>query len=116
MQPWFNTAAAVVLATAISFAEIAVAAEGQEPSPSEPGVEQLPSREWERLRRASQAEGAQLDSTHPPNAYRKAFLQAHRIAEPAFTVEASAMVAIDAELQGLEDRLGRRLIARFARD
>jgi Zn-dependent protease with chaperone function len=79
-------------------------------------IEQLPSREWERLRRASELEGARLDSTHPPNAYRKAFLQAHRIAEPKFTVGANAMAAIDAELRGLEDRLGRRLIARFARD
>ena len=65
----------------------------------------MPSREWERLRCASQIEGAWLDSTHPPNAYRKAFLQAHRIIEPKFTIETNAMAAIAAELQGLEDRL-----------
>lgn len=79
-------------------------------------IEQLPSREWERLRRASELEGARLDSTHPPNAYRKTFLLAHRIAEPKFTVGDNEMAAIDTELRGLEDRLGRRLIARFARD
>lgn len=79
-------------------------------------IASLPSRELERLRRASNAEGAQLDSTHPPTKYRKAFLDAHAIAEPQLAVEVSAMDAIDAELRRLTNKLGGRLIARYARD
>lgn len=38
MQPWFNTAAAVVLVTAISHTDTAVAAEDQKAAPSAPGI------------------------------------------------------------------------------
>jgi hypothetical protein len=79
-------------------------------------IEALPEREWERLRRASEAEGARLDATHPPTAYRKALLKSHPVSRPAVLASADQIDAIDAELRALEDRLGRRLIARFARD
>ena len=78
-------------------------------------IETLPAREWERFRRASEAEGARLDASHPPTAFRKAFLRAHP-AEPSLVVGAERMAAIDAELSRLEERIGAKLIARFARD
>jgi heat shock protein HtpX len=79
-------------------------------------IASLPSRELERLRRASKAEGAQLDSTHPPTEFRKAFLIAHAIEEPQLAVDECTMDAIDAELRRLTNKLGGRLIARYARD
>jgi len=79
-------------------------------------IETLPDREWERMRRGSEAEGAQLDSSHPPTAFRVAFLEAHTIAEPKLIVSAATVAAIDAEFRPLEEKLGRKLISRFARD
>lgn len=79
-------------------------------------IDSLPAREWERLRRKGEAEGARLDGTHPPTAFRIAFLEAHRVAEPKRVADAAIMTAIDAEFQVLTERLGNKLIARFARD
>jgi heat shock protein HtpX len=79
-------------------------------------IESLSAREWERMRRASEAEGAHLDRTHPPTAFRIAFLEAHPFNEPKFIVNAAKLTAIDAEFRALEYKLGRLLIARFARD
>jgi Zn-dependent protease with chaperone function len=76
----------------------------------------LPARERERMRRATEAEGARLDNTHPPTASRIAFLQAHTVGAPSLVVTAAKMAAIDAEFSSLEDKLGGRLIARYARD
>jgi heat shock protein HtpX len=76
----------------------------------------LPEREWQRLARSSQHEGARLDASHPPTAYRIAFLRAHKVAEPGMVAAESVMTAIDAELNTLQESLGRRLIARHARD
>lgn len=76
----------------------------------------LPAREWQRLARSSQHEGARLDASHPPTAYRIDFLGVHRVAEPRMVAKESAMTAIDAELNTLQERLGQRLIARHARD
>jgi heat shock protein HtpX len=76
----------------------------------------LPEREWQRLARSSQHEGARLDASHPPTAYRVAFLDAHRVAEPRMVATASVMTTIDKELNSLQEKLGQRLIARYARD
>jgi Zn-dependent protease with chaperone function len=76
----------------------------------------LPEREWQRLARSSQHEGARLNASHPPTAYRIAFLGAHKVAEPRMVATESVMTAIDAELNTLQERLGQRLIARHARD
>jgi hypothetical protein len=79
-------------------------------------IETLPPREWERMRREIEAEGARLDATHPPTAFRIAFLEAHAVTEPRLAASPEMMAAIDAEFRPLEERLGQKLIARFARD
>jgi heat shock protein HtpX len=76
----------------------------------------LPDREWQRLARAAACEGARLDATHPPTGHRIDFLRAHFVAGPGLTAEDSVMSAIDAELSTLQERIGQRLIARYARD
>jgi Zn-dependent protease with chaperone function len=76
----------------------------------------LPDREWQRLARVAQSEGARLDASHPPTGYRIDVLRAHCVTVPALMVEDSVMSAVDAELKTLEERLGRRLIARYASD
>jgi len=76
----------------------------------------LPDREWQRLARFSQRERARLDASHPPTAYRIDFLTAHRIAKPGMIAAESEMKSVDEELKALQESLGRRLIARYARD
>jgi len=76
----------------------------------------LPEREWQRLARSSEREGARLDASHPPTAYRMGFLDTHKVAEPRMIATDSVMTAIDMELNALQERLGQRLIARHARD
>jgi heat shock protein HtpX len=79
-------------------------------------VASLPDREWQRLARASHREGARLDASHPPTAYRSTFLRAHMVDKPKLVATQSVMRAIDAELATLRETLGKRLIARHARD
>jgi Zn-dependent protease with chaperone function len=79
-------------------------------------IASLPDREWQRLARASQREGARLDATHPPTAFRIEFLKAHVVAKPRMIATEDAMRKIDAELTAVQERLGKRLIARYARD
>ena len=76
----------------------------------------LPDREWQRLERSNLQEGARLDASHPPTAYRIDFLRAHTMASAKLIATESVMAAVDKELQTLQDRLGDRLIARYARD
>jgi heat shock protein HtpX len=76
----------------------------------------LPDREWQRLARFSLRERARLDASHPPTAYRIDFLTAHRIAKPGMIAAESVMNTIDEELNALQESLGNRLIARYARD
>ena len=77
-------------------------------------VSSLPDREWERLARANLLEGARLDASHPPTAYRRSFLRAHAVEKPRITATEDVMRAIDAELSTLQETLGKRLIARHA--
>lgn len=79
-------------------------------------IASLPDREWQRLARASQREGARLDASHPPTAYRIEFLNAHMVATPKIVATEDAMRTIDAEFKAVQDILGQRLIARYARD
>jgi heat shock protein HtpX len=74
-------------------------------------VASLPDREWQRLARASQREGARLDASHPPTAYRIEFLNAHVVAKPKIVATEAAMRTIDAELNAVQEKLGQRLIA-----
>jgi Zn-dependent protease with chaperone function len=79
-------------------------------------IASLPDREWQRLARASQREGVRLDASHPPTAYRIEFLKAHVVARPKIVATEDAMRTIDAELNALQERLGKRLITRYVRD
>ena len=79
-------------------------------------VASLPDREWQRLARSIQREGARLDASHPPTAHRIEFLKAHVVTRPRMVATEDAMRTIDAELNAAQERLGKRLIARYARD
>jgi heat shock protein HtpX len=79
-------------------------------------IASLPGREWQRLARVAACEGARLDASHPPTGHRIDFLRAHFVAQRQLTAEDKAMSAIDAELKTLQERIGQRLIARYARD
>ena len=79
-------------------------------------IASLPDREWQRLARSMQREGARLDASHPPTAYRIEFLRAHLVARPKIVTTEDAMRAIDAELSAMQEKLGKRLISRYARD
>jgi heat shock protein HtpX len=76
----------------------------------------LPDREWQRLALLSEREHVRLDASHPPIGYRTGFLRAHNTAKPKLIAAESVMNAIDEELIALKEGLGRRLIARYARD
>jgi Zn-dependent protease with chaperone function len=76
----------------------------------------LPGREWQRLALLNQREGARLDASHPPTAYRRSFLDAHTVEEPRIIATESIMHSIDAELATLQEVLGKGLIVRNARD
>ena len=78
-------------------------------------IASLPDREWQRLARSSQREGARLDASHPPTAYRIEFLNAHLVAKPRMIATEDAMRSIDAEINAVQERLGKRLIAQYAR-
>jgi Zn-dependent protease with chaperone function len=79
-------------------------------------IANLPDREWQRLTRASQREGARLDASHPPTAYRIEFLNAHMMARPKIIATEDTMRTIDAELKAVQESLGQRLIARYVDD
>jgi heat shock protein HtpX len=79
-------------------------------------IASLPDREWQRLARASQREGARLDASHPPTAYRIEFLTAHLVAKPRIVATDDGMRTIDAEFKAVQEILGQRLIAQYARD
>jgi Zn-dependent protease with chaperone function len=76
----------------------------------------LPNRERQRLARACQREGARLDASHPPTAYRIEFLNTHAVAKPRIVATEDTMRTLDAELKAVQEILGERLIARYARD
>jgi hypothetical protein len=79
-------------------------------------IASLPDREWQRLARASQREGARLDASHPPTAYRIEFLNAHMVAKPKIVATEDTMRTIDAELKAVQEILGQRLIAQYVSD
>jgi Zn-dependent protease with chaperone function len=79
-------------------------------------IARLPDREWLRLERASQREGARLDASHPPTAYRVSFLRTHAVEKPRLIATESMMHTIDGELGRLQEMLGKRLIAQHACD
>lgn len=74
----------------------------------------LPERERDRLQRAATLEGARLDSTHPPTAHRIQFLKAHEVTEARLVGREAVMQEIDRELEQIAEKVGGRLIDRYA--
>jgi Peptidase family M48 len=79
-------------------------------------IASLPDREWERLARLSQREGARLDASHPPTGHRVTLLRAHPVAKPRIVATQSVMGTIDAELEKLQQGMGKRLMLPYMRD
>src|SRR5262249_33510950 len=79
-------------------------------------IANLPDREWERLARLSQREGARLDASHPPTGQRVTLLRAHPVAKPRIVATQSVMGTIDAELEKLQQGMGKRLMLPYMRD
>ena len=73
-------------------------------------VASLPEQEVERLKRAGQFEGAKIDATHPPTAFRIAFLEVRDERAPSIGMSDEENARIDAELDHLKEPMGRRLI------
>jgi heat shock protein HtpX len=76
-------------------------------------VEELPSKEYRRLKRVSELELSKLNYTHPPNAYRIQFLnsQNHYTSRISLTVEQNKK--IDRELAKHEERIQDRLVGEY---
>jgi heat shock protein HtpX len=76
-------------------------------------VEELPSKEYRRLKRVSELELSKLNYTHPPNAYRIQFLnsQNHYSSRVSLTVEQNKK--IDRELAKHEDRVQDTLVGEY---
>ncbi|WP_419905544.1 M48 family metallopeptidase [Kiloniella sp.] len=74
----------------------------------------LPVSELERLDRLAHRENARLDATHPPTRQRLAFLAAHPVAEASVIVAAEDQSLIEAELEQLEETVGRQMISDWA--
>ncbi len=54
-----------------------------------------------------------LDSTHPPRAYRIEFLQAHRVAQPALEISQAEWDAVDAELAPVRRAMQEKILERY---
>jgi heat shock protein HtpX len=65
-------------------------------------VADMPERELERVRRIAQLEGARLNVTHPPTAYRIAFLKAHPVTTPKVTLSSDDTERLERELMSTQ--------------
>jgi heat shock protein HtpX len=76
-------------------------------------IEELPSKEYRRLKRVSELELSKLNYTHPPNAYRIQFLnkQNHHSSRNSLTVEQNKK--IDRELAKYEERVQDTLVGEY---
>jgi Zn-dependent protease with chaperone function len=79
-------------------------------------VGSMPESEIERLKRCQMAENAQIDSSHPPTAFRMRFLAAHPIEVGLVSLSKHEWDKIDAELKPLEIQMSERLIAAYIGD
>lgn len=76
-------------------------------------VESRPPVELERIRRACLLETARLDATHPPTAYRIAFLEKHEISEAGCNLTKQEIEAIDMELEPYIEPMAKELIYQY---
>ncbi|MCH9663953.1 MAG: M48 family metallopeptidase [Gammaproteobacteria bacterium] len=76
----------------------------------------LPDSELERLNRLANKENASLDATHPPTRQRMEFIAAHPIGEIAITVDHAEQALIEAELEQVVERVGRKMISHWVSD
>jgi Zn-dependent protease with chaperone function len=74
-------------------------------------VGSMPAHEIERLWRCQLAEHAQIDTSHPPTAYRVRFLEAHPVELGLVLPSDLVWQKIDAELKPLEVQMSERLIS-----
>ena len=73
-------------------------------------IERLPSREVERLRRASARSRRSLDASHPPTVDRISLLEARRFETAKVTLSASDSERIDRELERVMPDVRRALV------
>lgn len=73
-------------------------------------VATLPEQEVERLKRVCELEESKLDASHPPTTFRIAFLENHPQRAAAVVSSGDETTAIDGEMDGLTEPIGRRLI------
>ena len=77
-------------------------------------VQTVPPRELERIRRVEQLELSRLDVSHPPTAYRVAFLEAHGVEQPQPLFSASDFEKLEQELAPFEGRIQKKLVDQHA--
>ncbi|MFG2870412.1 hypothetical protein [Streptomyces sp. NPDC048338] len=73
-------------------------------------VENVPAREYERLRRVGELRGHRVDSTHPPTHLRRRLLAAGEAFPARVTVNAATATAIDGELAGVRRQVARDVV------
>lgn len=73
-------------------------------------VVNLPERELERIRRVERLEASRLDATHPPTAYRIAFLQARDVSSAQVTVSRLDDEALKHELAPFRATVQEKLL------
>ena len=74
-------------------------------------VDALPNHEVERIMRIDQLEDTRLDDTHPPTAFRIAFLVNHPEEAPRVVLSDEASAEIDRELKPLEQKVSEDLMS-----
>ncbi|MFE1232661.1 VOC family protein [Streptomyces sp. NPDC058745] len=73
-------------------------------------AENVPAREYERLRRVGELRGHRVDSTHPPTHLRRRLLAEGEAFPARVTVNAATTAAIDGELAGMRRQVARDVV------
>jgi heat shock protein HtpX len=76
-------------------------------------VEELPSKEFRRLKRVSELELSKLNYTHPPNAYRIQFLNSQNFYSSRISLTVEQNKKIDRELAKHEGRVQDTLVGEY---
>lgn len=76
-------------------------------------VEELPSKEFRRLKRVSELELSKLNYTHPPNAYRIQFLNSQNFYSSRVSLTVEQNKKIDRELAKHEERVQDILVGEY---
>jgi Zn-dependent protease with chaperone function len=73
-------------------------------------VSNMPPRELERIRRVEQQAEFRLDATHPPTAYRIAFLKAHPLSHPKILLMPATEEQLERELKPIQEEMQRDVL------